>query len=77
MRQLADVPNLSAWRCATVGDMSLALNLKAVETSIPDLPTPVPAIQQAIQECAANLAGTTPYAVPTRSLAESPLGLYA
>jgi phospholipase C len=61
----AEVPNLSAWRRATVGDMTTALNFKAVDVSIPDLPTPIPAIQQVIQECAANLAGTTPYAAPT------------
>ena len=61
----AEVPNLSAWRRATVGDMTTALNFKAPDTSIPSLPTPTPAIQQVIQECAANLAGTTPYAVPS------------
>jgi phospholipase C len=61
----AEVPNLSAWRRATVGDMTTALNFKAVDISIPDLPTPVPAIQQVIQECAANLAGSTPFVVPT------------
>jgi phospholipase C len=60
----AEVPNLSAWRRATVGDMTTALNFKAPDNSIPNLPTPFPAIQQTIQECAANLAGTTPYAVP-------------
>jgi phospholipase C len=63
-----EVPNLSAWRRATVGDITTALNFKTVDTSIPDLPTPVPAIQQVIQECAANLAGATPYAVPAMQM---------
>jgi phospholipase C len=61
----AEVPNLSAWRRATVGDMTTALNFKAPDTSIPSLPTPIPAIQQLIQECAANLAGTMAYVVPS------------
>jgi phospholipase C len=61
----AEVPNLSAWRRATVGDMTTALNFKAPDTSIPNLPATTPAIQQAIQECTANLAGTTPNTVPS------------
>jgi phospholipase C len=64
----AEVPNLSAWRRATVGDMTTALNFKALDTSIPNLPTPIPAIQQVIQECAANLAGTTAYTVPATQI---------
>jgi phospholipase C len=61
----AEVPNLSAWRRAAVGDLTSALNFKAPDKSIPSLPATVPAIQQVIQECAANLAGTTPYTVPS------------
>src|ERR1700732_5263921 len=61
----AEVPNLSAWRRATVGDLTSALNLKAPDQSIPNLPSTLPAIAQAIQQCAANLAGTTPYTVPS------------
>ncbi len=61
----AEVPNLSAWRRAAVGDLTSALNLKAPDDSIPSLPTPVPAVAQIIQECSANLAGTTMYSVPT------------
>jgi phospholipase C len=61
----AEVPNLSAWRRAAVGDMTTALNFKALDTSIPSLPSTAPALQQVIQECTANLAGTTPYAVPS------------
>jgi phospholipase C len=59
-----EVPNLSAWRRATVGDLTSALNLKKPDQSIPTLPSTLPAIQQVIQQCAANLAGTTPYTVP-------------
>ncbi len=61
----AEVPNLSAWRRATVGDMTTAFNFKAPDTSIPNLPSPTQAITQVIQECQANLAGTTAYTVPS------------
>jgi phospholipase C len=61
----AEVPNLSAWRRSTVGDLTGAFNFKKPDQSIPGLPLTFPAIAQAIQECAANLAGTTPYAVPS------------
>ena len=60
----AEVPNLSAWRRATVGDLTSALNFKAPDHSLPNLPSPVSAIQQVLQQCTANLAGQTPYAVP-------------
>jgi phospholipase C len=61
----AEVPNLSAWRRATVGDLTSALNFKKPDQSIPSLPSTLPAIQQVIQQCVANLAGTTPYTVPS------------
>jgi phospholipase C len=61
----AEVPNLSAWRRANVGDLTTALNFKKPDQSIPNLPSTLPAIQQVIQECVANLAGTTPYTVPS------------
>jgi phospholipase C len=61
----AEVPNLSAWRRATVGDLTSALNFKNPDPSIPNLPFTLPAIPQTIQQCAANLAGTTPYTVPS------------
>jgi len=61
----AEVPNLSAWRRATVGDLTSALNFKKIDRSIPNLPSTLPALQQAIQQCEANLAGTTPYTVPS------------
>ncbi len=61
----AEVPNLSAWRRATVGDLSSAFNFKKPDQSIPNLPSTLPGVEQAIQQCAANLAGTTPYTVPS------------
>ena len=60
----AEVPNLSAWRRATTGDLTSALNFKKPDQSIPNLPSTLPAALQAIQQCAANLAGTTPYSLP-------------
>jgi phospholipase C len=61
----AEVPNLSAWRRAAVGDLTSAFNFKAPDQSIPNLPSTLAAIPQVLQECTANLAGTTPYVVPT------------
>jgi len=60
----AEVPNLSAWRRATVGDLTSALNLKKPDRSMPTLPNTLPAVQKVIQECVAHLAGTTAYPVP-------------
>jgi phospholipase C len=65
----AEVPNLSAWRRATVGDLTSAFNFKNPDQSIPNLPSPLTGDPQAIVQCAANLAGTIPYTVPaTQSL---------
>jgi phospholipase C len=61
----AEVPNLSAWRRAMVGDLTSTLNFKNFDQSIPNLPSTLPALQQAILQCAANLAGTTLYTVPS------------
>jgi phospholipase C len=61
----AEVPNLSAWRRATVGDMTSAFNFAAPNTSIPSLPSPVAALPQAIQQCVSSLAGTASYTVPS------------
>src|ERR1700730_12707365 len=61
----AEVPNLSAWRRAAVGDLTSALNLKKPDQSIPNLPSTLPAVQQLIQQCLTNLAGFTPYTVPS------------
>src|SRR5713226_9677147 len=61
----AEVPNLSAWRRAAVGDLTSALNFKKPDQSIPNLPSTLSAIPQVIQQCIASLAGTAPYTVPT------------
>ncbi len=60
----AEVPNLSAWRRATVGDLTSAFNFKAPDTSIPNLPSTLSALPQTIEQCAANLAGTIPDTIP-------------
>jgi phospholipase C len=62
----AEVPNLSVWRRATVGDLTSAFNFKNPDQSIPNLPSTLPGDPQAILQCEANLAGTTPYSVPTQ-----------
>jgi phospholipase C len=65
----AEVPNLSAWRRATVADLTSAFNFKNPDQSIPSLPSTLQADAAAIQQCANNLAGTTPFIVPaTQSL---------
>lgn len=61
----AEVPNVSAWRRATVGDLASAFNFNGPDYSIPSLPSTVPADTQAIQECANNLAGFTPFTTPS------------
>jgi phospholipase C len=60
----AEVPNLSAWRRATVGDLTSALNFVRPDTSIPSLPSTLTATSQVLSECAATLTGTAPYPVP-------------
>ena len=60
----AEVPNLSAWRRATVGDLTSAFNFAAPDFSVPTLPSTTTGIPEIIQQCAASLVGTTPYPVP-------------
>ena len=60
----AEVPNLSAWRRATVGDMTAAFNFSKTDTSIPSFPSTTAALPAILTECAANLLGTTPYVLP-------------
>ncbi|XBH11712.1 alkaline phosphatase family protein [Edaphobacter paludis] len=60
----AEVPNLSAWRRATVGDLTSAFNFGKPDQSIPALPATQPAISQTINGCLASLASTTPYPIP-------------
>jgi phospholipase C len=58
----AEVPNLSAWRRAAVGDLTSAFNFAAPNqsTNVSSTPAGIPQIL----ECVANLAGTTPYPAP-------------
>src|ERR1700758_3865456 len=65
----AEIPNLSAWRRATVGDLTTAFNFKAPDQSIPNLPSTLPAVPQIIQQCTNTLAGTTPPAMPNPQVA--------
>jgi phospholipase C len=60
----AEVPNLSAWRRATVGDLTSAFNFKSPDESSPNLPSTLQGDTQAITQCEANLAGFVPYTVP-------------
>jgi phospholipase C len=60
----AEVPNLSAWRRATVGDLTSAFNFGRPDQSIPSLPSTLPAVSQTFTGCLASLADTTPYQVP-------------
>jgi phospholipase C len=61
----AEVPNLSAWRRATVGDLTSAFNFSKPDTSSPTLPTPSAPLDTVLTQCASNLAGFTPYTLPT------------
>jgi phospholipase C len=60
----AEVPNLSAWRRATVGDLTSAFNFKSSDSSIPGLPVTASGISQAIQNCVTELTGTQPISIP-------------
>ena len=60
----AEVPNLSAWRRATVGDMTSAFNFSKPDTTVPVLPTLNAADTTLISGCISALTGTTPYPIP-------------
>src|SRR6266436_9645576 len=60
----AEVPNLSAWRRATVGDLTSAFNFTKPDPSIPALPDRQTTISQTVTGCLASLSSTTPYPVP-------------
>jgi len=60
-----EVPNLTAWRRSTVGDMTSAFNFAKLDASIPTLPPTVAALPSTIAECADNLAGFSAYQLPT------------
>jgi phospholipase C len=68
----AEVPNLSAWRRATVGDMTSAFNFGKTDTSIPTLPATSPAASQTITGCVTSLLGTTSYPIPNPQVAPTP-----
>jgi phospholipase C len=61
----AEVPNLSAWRRQTVGDMTSAFNFTKPDYSIPNLPSTTAALQNDLTECLNNLAGFEPYTLPS------------
>jgi phospholipase C len=60
----AEVPNLSAWRRATVGDLTSVFNFTKPDQSIPTLPDTQTATSQTVTGCPASLSSTTPYPVP-------------
>ena len=60
----AEVPNLSTWRRAAVGDLTSALNFVKPDESVPNLPSPGTATSQLLSECEALLTGDTPYTIP-------------
>ncbi|MFL6306769.1 MAG: hypothetical protein ACJ72H_24820, partial [Candidatus Sulfotelmatobacter sp.] len=50
---------------ATVGDMTTAFNFSKRDTSIPELPSTVAAIPATITQCENNLAGFSPFPLPS------------
>ena len=69
----AEVPNLSAWRRQTVGDMTSAFNFTKPDNSIPQLPSTSPALSNITAECQNNQVGFSytpppPQAMPTQEL---------
>lgn len=60
----AEVPNLSAWRRATVGDLTSAFNFSKPDMSIPSVPSPAAPGSATLQQCQNNLAGFTAYQLP-------------
>ena len=62
----AEVPNLSAWRRANVGDLTSAFNFEKPDQSVPNLPTPSLPVSHVIQQCGSTLAGVSTYPIPNR-----------
>ncbi|MFP5276895.1 MAG: phospholipase C [Acidobacteriota bacterium] len=60
----AEVPNLSAWRRATVGDMTTAFNFGHPDQSIPALPSATASVPSDLTQCVNNLAGFSNYPLP-------------
>jgi phospholipase C len=59
----AEVPNLSAWRRAVVGDLTSAFNFAAPRQTVPKLPSTLAPTLATLADCAVTLAGNTPYPV--------------
>ncbi|PWT86030.1 MAG: phospholipase [Acidobacteria bacterium] len=60
----AEVPNLSAWRRMTVGDMTSAFNFTKTDASVPNLPSIDTTGSSILAECAANPLGFAPPQLP-------------
>jgi phospholipase C len=60
----AEVPNLTAWRRATVGDLTSAFNFSKPDNSVPSIPAPTSNLASVLTECGANLAGFSQYSLP-------------
>ena len=60
----AEVPNLSAWRRGVVGNLTSALNFAAPNDTVPSLPSTLVPTAVTLAQCAATLAGSTPYPPP-------------
>jgi phospholipase C len=60
----AEVPNLTAWRRATVGDLTSAFNFSKADSSVPTLPSTSAPAASAIAQCVSNLAGFSNYTLP-------------
>ena len=60
----AEVPNLTAWRRATVGDLTSAFSFAKYDASVPALPATLPAIPDVLSQCLASLVGTAAYPLP-------------
>jgi phospholipase C len=59
-----EVPNLSGWRRAVVGDLTSAFNFAAPGRTVPQLPARLTPALATLAECAVTLAGTTSYTIP-------------
>jgi len=68
----AEVPNLTAWRRATVGDLTSAFNFTKPDYSIPSLPDTASEIPADLTECEANLAGFQGFTLPTMQTMPTP-----
>ncbi|GAA4470956.1 phospholipase C [Rhodococcus olei] len=78
-----EVPNLTPWRRATVGDMTSALNLAAAPNPArPPVPDPGPPLQAALAQCQVNAAAGflnrgAPFPVPPNAMPTQEPGVRA